>query len=236
MWIPGPGHAFPEFKFTQGQSGNGRNVLIGNCAAGTIGRKNYASGWCSFVRGAQMKQGIVTLIDPMEGQKGLLCDVYIYNNSSEPEQTVLLKSFQPTAVGNAVAVACMPRNSRFLYHGINGIPLNKWLEDGRKHGTSTKLAAVEDRASRAKRLSDSAMLSSRKQFASPEYDPTVYTPAFKENVLHSPASAFDDPTPLKPVPLTKRFMEVTPKTVLSRPLVARNRGDGSTHHPYTTVR
>mmetsp|Transcript_16932 Transcript_16932/g.41244 ORF Transcript_16932/g.41244 Transcript_16932/m.41244 type:complete len:560 (-) Transcript_16932:144-1823(-) len=233
MWIPGPGHEFPQFKFTQGQNGNGRNVLIGNCAAGTIGRKNYASGWCSFVRSAQMKQGIVTLIDPMEGQKGLLCDVYIYNNSSEPEQTVLLKSFQPTAVGNALAVACMPRNSRFLYHGINSIPMNKWLEDGRKHGTSSKLGGVEDRSSRAARLSDSSMLSTKKPFTSPEFNP-AYTPAFKENVLHTPASAFDDPTPLKPVPLTKRFMEVTPKTVRQRPLEARNHR--SNRHPYTTIR
>ncbi|KAL3944450.1 MAG: hypothetical protein SGBAC_001478 [Bacillariaceae sp.] len=233
MWIPGPGHEFPQFKFTQGQNGNGRNVLIGNCAAGTTGRKNYASGWCSFVRSAQMKQGIVTLIDPMEGQKGLLCDVYIFNNSSEPDQTVLLKSFQPTAVGNALAVACMPRNSRFLYHGINGIPMNKWLEDGRKHGTSSKLAGIEDQSTRAARLSDSSMLSTKKPFASPQFNP-AYTPAFKENVLHTPGSAFDDPTPLKPVPLTARFMEVTPKTVRPRPLEARN--NRSTRHPYTTLR
>ncbi|CAJ1933557.1 unnamed protein product [Cylindrotheca closterium] len=238
MWIPGPGHEFPQFKFTQGQNGNGRNVLIGNCAAGTIGRKNYASGWCSFVRSAQMKQGIVTLIDPMEGQKGLLCDVYIYNSSSDRDQTVLLKSFQPTAVGNALAVACMPRNSRFLYHGINGIPMNKWLEDGRKHGTSSKLEGTEDRSTRAARLSDSSMLSTKKPlFASPEFNPP-YTPAFKENVLHTPATAFDDPTPLKPIPLTARFMEPTPKTERQRPrpLLEVRSHKSSQPHPYTTMR
>jgi hypothetical protein len=138
MWIPGNGKELPDFKFTQGRNSNGRNVLIGNCAAGKQGRQNYASGWCSFVRAAQHFNGIVTLVDPLEGHKGLLVDVYIYNDCNA-EETVLFRPFIPTPVGNALAVACMPRNSRFPYLGISGIPMNKWLEDGRKFGTSTKL-------------------------------------------------------------------------------------------------
>lgn len=205
MWIPGPGHSLPDFKFTQGQNGNGRNVLIGNCAAGTVGRKNYASGWCSFIRSAQLKNGIVTLVDPMEGHKGLLVDVYVYNSPNEKDETVLLQAFRPAPVGNALAVACMPRNSRFLFLGISGIPLNKWLEDGRKHGTSTKLRGNDNTT--VSLIAESPALTRRRTVSTPGPDNKVYTPSFKENYLHTPAKAFDDPTPVKPTPLEEVFEE-----------------------------
>jgi hypothetical protein len=219
MWIPGAGHALPDFKFTQGQNGNGRNVLIGNCAAGTLGRKNYASGWCSFIRSAQLKNGIVTLVDPMEGQKGLLVDVYIYNDSAEKEETVLLQAFRPTPVGSALAAACMPRNSRFLYLGISGIPLNKWLEDGRKHGTSSKLQGHDN--STVSLIAESPALPGRRQFGTPGPSNKPYSPAFKENYLHTPAEAFDDPTPVKPTPLGEIF-EGHARSQTRRPLQELN--------------
>jgi hypothetical protein len=220
MWIPGPGHALPDFKFTQGQNGNGKNVLIGNCAAGTLGRKNYASGWCSFIRSAQLKNGIVTLVDPMEGHKGLLVDVYIYNDCAEKEETVLLQAFHPTPVGNALAAACMPRNSRFLYLGISGIPLNKWLEDGRKHGTSSKLQGHDN--STVSLIAESPALTKRRQFETPGTSNKPYSPAFKENYLHTPARAFDDPTPVKPTPLGEIFEGHARSSQTRRPLQESN--------------
>eukprot|EP00980_Cylindrotheca_fusiformis_P003691 scaffold818_cov136-Cylindrotheca_fusiformis.AAC.57 len=152
----------------------------------------------------------------MEGHKGLLVDVYIYNDTKrETEETVLLEAFRPTAVGNALAVACVPRNSNFLYLGISGIPLNKWLEDGRKHGTSTKLRGNDNITNSL--IAESPAMTRRNLSTETPEESQVYTPAFKENYLRTPAKAFDDPTPMKPTPLEDVFEEQALDTTPRRP-------------------
>ena len=140
MWVAGEGYTMPEFKFTPS---NCRTVVIGNCSAGVIGRKNYCSGWCSFLRTAQLMNGWVTLWDPST-TKGLAVDVYIYHDDSSsllPQTVQLDAGGTPVNVGNASAVACLPKNSRF-HGGINGIPMNKWMEDGRSKGASSMIKKI----------------------------------------------------------------------------------------------
>ena len=50
MWYPTGSSQIKGFKFLQN---HGKSELIGNCAAGVTGRKNYYSGWCQFVRQAR---------------------------------------------------------------------------------------------------------------------------------------------------------------------------------------
>ena len=76
-WVPGPGKKIQGFKVTQN---SGRSDLIGNCAGGVSGRKNYCSGWCQFVRSAKALNGTLTLLE--ETGTGLPVDVYFYFNGS----------------------------------------------------------------------------------------------------------------------------------------------------------
>ena len=163
MWVPGDGHTLPAFKFNPS---NSRTVVIGNCSAGVIGRKNYASGWCSFLRSAQLMDGCVTVWDPSI-TKGLAVDVYIYQDEKKcpSQQTVHLETGVPTSVSNALAVACMPKNARF-YKGINGIPMNKWLEDGRTNGTSSKFKNASGNKSFRFSPESTSSTSSRRAFGS----------------------------------------------------------------------
>ena len=137
MWTPGKGKELPPFKFNQN---HGKTVLIGNCAAGVGGRKNYASGWCSFIRSARLLNGEVALWDPTG--KGLLVDVYVYNDDPN-NQTVKLQQGIPIKVGKCLAVACMPKNASF-YEGIKGVPLRNWMEDGNRNGCSSEFKSGDD--------------------------------------------------------------------------------------------
>jgi len=134
MWVPGKGKKLPDFKYRQN---SGRVILISNCSAGVQGRKNYASGWCSFVRSARLLNGDITLWNPNRC-KGLLVDVYVYNDDKcRNKQTVKLQTGVARKIrDDSLAVACVPQNTRF-YKGMV-IGLHKWLADGNTHGASSK--------------------------------------------------------------------------------------------------
>jgi hypothetical protein len=124
------------FKFKRNL---GKNVLIGNCSAGVQGRKNYCSGWCQFVRSAQVMDASVMLWDPLAGNKGMAVDVYMYYNDSRPtHQTQRLKPGIAYTTEKLLAVACIPKNTPF-FEGM-AVDLLKWLADGSSYGYSSKMA------------------------------------------------------------------------------------------------
>eukprot|EP00536_Pseudo-nitzschia_multiseries_P000217 jgi/Psemu1/178096/e_gw1.3.46.1 len=134
-WIPGPGKKIAGFKFKRNV---GRNVLIGNCAAGVQGRKNYSSGWCQFVRSAKVMGGEVRLWDPEVGQKGLRVDIWFYRNDNRQHyQTVRMKQGVAYTTDNLLAVACLPKDTPF-YENMT-VDLVIWLNEASKHGYSTKI-------------------------------------------------------------------------------------------------
>jgi len=54
FYCAGAGHAIQGFKFKRNF---GRAELIGNCASGVTGRKNFYSGWCQFIKAARSVNG-----------------------------------------------------------------------------------------------------------------------------------------------------------------------------------
>lgn len=134
-WIPGSGKKIAGFKFKRNI---GRNALIGNCAAGVQGRKNYSSGWCQFVRSAKGMGGEVILWNPVAGQKGLNVDVWLYNDDNrQHHQTVRMEEGISYTTNKLLAVACLPKGTSFFED--MKIDLLLWLQEGSKHGYSTKM-------------------------------------------------------------------------------------------------
>jgi hypothetical protein len=134
-WTAGDSKKIAAFKFKRNA---GRNVLIGNCSAGVVGRKNYCSGWCQFVKSAYILQGDVTIYDVPTGLKAMPVDVYLYYDDNRPGyQSVKLTPGKPATTKNLLAVACIPRNTAF-YENMTA-PLLKWLQDGNNHGYSSKI-------------------------------------------------------------------------------------------------
>jgi hypothetical protein len=132
MWTPGPGHKITGFKFKQNL---GKSVLIGSCASGVQGRKNYCSGWCQFVRAAMILDGTVTLWDPVS--KGLKVDVWIYRDKADAaNQSVKLPQGVPIKIGNIAGIACIPKHTPF-YDGM-GVDILKWLADAGNVGASSR--------------------------------------------------------------------------------------------------
>jgi hypothetical protein len=124
------------FKFKRNL---GKNVLIGNCSAGVQGRKNYCSGWCQFVRSAFVMDAEVMLWDPLQGNKGMPVDVYLYYNDSRPtHQTQRMQEGVTYTTEKLLAVSCIPKNTPF-YEGM-AVDLLKWLGDGNSFGYSSKMA------------------------------------------------------------------------------------------------
>jgi hypothetical protein len=131
-WTPGGGKKIAGFKFKQNL---GKSVLIGNCAAGVQGRKNYSSGWCQFIRSARVMHGEVMLWNPVA--KGLMVDVYLYMDDNRPmNQTYKLKQGVVVDVQKPLAVACIPKGTSF--YGSMTVDIFKWLADGSTYGASSK--------------------------------------------------------------------------------------------------
>jgi hypothetical protein len=131
-WTPGGGKKIAGFKFKQNL---GKSVLIGNCAAGVQGRKNYSSGWCQFIRSARVMHGEVMLWNPVA--KGLMVDVYLYTDDNRPmHQTYKLKQGVVVDVQKPLAVACIPKGTSF--YGSMTVDIFKWLADGSNYGASIK--------------------------------------------------------------------------------------------------
>lgn len=134
-WTAGSSNKIAPFKFKRNA---GRNVLIGSCAAGVQGRKNYCSGWCQFVKSAKILKGDVTIYDVPSGLKAMPVDVYLYYDDNRPgHQSVKLLPGKPYTTDNLLAVACIPKNTQF-YENMT-VDLLKWLQDGNNHGYSSKL-------------------------------------------------------------------------------------------------
>lgn len=110
FWSPSPKHTIQGFKFKRNM---GRSELIGNCAAGVTGRKNYYSGWCQFIRAAKALHGTVTVFPRLE-KEGLDVDIYAYFKPPfevDGRQTIPLEENVPFQLSYISAVACLPRHS-----------------------------------------------------------------------------------------------------------------------------
>ena len=126
-WSAGAGKKIAGFKFKRNA---GRQVLIGNCSAGVLGRRNYCNGFCQFVKQAKLMLGDVTLYDVPTGFKAMPVDVYLYYDDNRPGyQTVKLEPGESYTTENCVAVGCLPKNTPF--YETETVDLLKWL-----HGKS----------------------------------------------------------------------------------------------------
>mmetsp|Transcript_30946 Transcript_30946/g.64909 ORF Transcript_30946/g.64909 Transcript_30946/m.64909 type:complete len:257 (+) Transcript_30946:449-1219(+) len=133
-WTAGSGKKIAGFKFKRNA---GRNVLIGNCSAGVLGRKNYCNGFCQFVKQAKLMNGDVTLYDIPSGFKAMPVDVYLYYDDNRPgHQTVKLLPGESFTTENVVAVGCLPKNTPF--YETETVDLLKWLHDAESQGYSSR--------------------------------------------------------------------------------------------------
>jgi hypothetical protein len=136
FFAPGPETKIPAFKF---KSNQGRSEIIGNCASGVAGRKNYYSGWCQFVRAAKSMQGTLWMYPRGKGQSGLDVDVYLYHQkpASGGQQTTKLSYHKEYDVSHVSAVACLPKHSEF-FDGLT-MDLTRWVEEGSKVGATIQI-------------------------------------------------------------------------------------------------
>lgn len=133
-WTAGAGKKIAGFKFKRNA---GRNVLIGNCSAGVLGRKNYCNGFCQFVKQAKLMNGDVTLYDIPTGFKAMPVDVYLYYDDNRPgHQTVKLVPGKSFTTENVVAVATLPKSTPF--YESETVDLFKWLHDAEVQGYSSR--------------------------------------------------------------------------------------------------
>jgi Immune Mapped Protein 2 (IMP2) N-terminal domain len=136
FYSPGPGQKIPGFKFTSNQ---GRAELIGNCSGGVVGRKNYYSGWCQFVRAAKAMQGNLRIYPRYDGQPGLDVDLYTYAKNPQPGlyQTEKIQVNTMWPMENFDAVACLPKHAEF-FEGLT-MDLTRWVEEGSKIGATIQV-------------------------------------------------------------------------------------------------
>ena len=133
-WSAGAGKKIAGFKFKRNA---GRQVLIGNCSAGVLGRKNYCNGFCQFVKQAKLMLGDVTLYDVPTGFKAMPVDVYLYYDDNRPgHQTVKLEPGESYTTENCVAVGCLPKNTPF--YETETVDLLKWLHGKSKYDCKTR--------------------------------------------------------------------------------------------------
>jgi len=138
MWTPGVNSRIQGFKFTQN---HGRVDLIGNCASGVSGRKNFYSGCCQFLKYAHAMEGSIIFFDYVKGvTAGLPIDMYIYFDTKN--QTRLLQSGQKydLAINNErklMAVACLPKLSKFYNHQMS-VDINKWMTEAATLGAASR--------------------------------------------------------------------------------------------------
>lgn len=135
FWSPGPGQKIQGFKFKQNL---GRSELIGNCAAGVAGRKNYYSGWCQFVRAARALGGCVVIIshgddeeedgDENEFMYGLPVDIHVYYEEVRDGcNSHKLEVNKPFDVSEIDAVACVPKHSD-AFEGLSKVDMTIWAQ------------------------------------------------------------------------------------------------------------
>jgi len=133
-WSAGSGKTIAGFKFKRNA---GRQVLIGNCSAGVLGRKNYCNGFCQFVKQAKLMNGDVILYDVPTGFKAMPVDLYLYYDDNRPGyQTIKLERGQSYTTDNMIAVSCLPKNTPF--YETETVDLLKWLHDAEVQGYSSR--------------------------------------------------------------------------------------------------
>lgn len=121
FWKPGSGNKIQGFKFKKNL---GRSVLIGNCAAGIAGRKNYYSGWCQYIRLAKAMSGTVRVIPLLGEKEGLDVDIYVYYKAAH--KTIKVPEEVDFDVTHIDAVTCLPKHST-LFDEVANIDLNHWM-------------------------------------------------------------------------------------------------------------
>ena len=131
-WVPVGSKSISGFKFK-----SHGDVVIAGCSGGSHGRKNYFSGWCSFVRTACQMQSELIMWDP--AGKGLNVDVWLYTKDAQPgKQSVKLEPGQPIKTEGVLGVAVLPKKTQF-YDQAMTIPLDKWLGEGFDLGGSVRI-------------------------------------------------------------------------------------------------
>lgn len=139
FYCAGPGKTLQAFKF---KKNFGRADLIGNCASGVAGRKNYYSGWCQFIRAARAVSGPLWMYPRSENQQGLDVDIYVYYKDPEELglgefQTVKLNENEKLDISNIDAVSCLPQYTDF-FEELKKVDLNRWLTEGNTIGASSR--------------------------------------------------------------------------------------------------
>lgn len=140
FYCAGEGHSIRGFKYTKNF---GRADLIGNCASGVSGRKNYYSGWCQFIRAARLLNGPMWIYPRDENSAGLDVDIYVYfkdpelQKGSGGEQSRKLEPDEELNISEIDAVACLPKHADF-FSEIKTMDLPWWLTEANKIGSTSK--------------------------------------------------------------------------------------------------
>jgi len=141
----GNGQVMKEFNFKRNF---GRAELIGNCASGIAGRKNYYSGWCQFIRAARAIKGSIWIHPCAAGQQGLDVDIYVYYRFPDQQTELDLKGKQTIKlieniandVSNIDAVAVLPKFTDFC-DDLKVVDLNRWLTLANAIGATSRFAS-----------------------------------------------------------------------------------------------
>jgi len=140
FYCAGEGHEIRGFKYAKNF---GRADLIGNCASGVSGRKNYYSGWCQFIRAAKLVNGSVWIYPRTENSTGLDVDIYVYHKEPETqqgsggEQSRKLEEGVELNISEIDAVCCLPKYSDF-FSEIKTMDLNWWMLDANTSGATSR--------------------------------------------------------------------------------------------------
>mmetsp|Transcript_6342 Transcript_6342/g.9209 ORF Transcript_6342/g.9209 Transcript_6342/m.9209 type:complete len:295 (+) Transcript_6342:90-974(+) len=138
-----------SFKFTRNF---GRADLIGNCAAGVSGRKNYYSGWCQFAKMARDLDGFMSIYPLTKGKQGLGVDIYVFFKNPEDHgddivkkcgarrQMFRLDENTECYLGNIDAVACLPKHSA-IYDDLRLTNASSWCTEANAVGASIRFSS-----------------------------------------------------------------------------------------------
>ena len=130
-WAPGEGKKIQGFKFKRNQ---GRSELIGGCAGGLAGRKQFYTGWVQFLKLAKNYNGSAVLLPRKNDTQGLDVQLFGYNSEEVIEEFEACTVFE---VASLQGVACLPQGEN-IYQGIQNTNLSYFLTQGAKSGyTST---------------------------------------------------------------------------------------------------
>jgi len=132
FWAAGHGKKIQGFKF----NGGGRQELIKGIAGGEIGKKNYYSGVCQFVKEAKKFKGWVVMNDIVA--KGIDVDVYVYWRDGSRMAKLDFSDGRLQDISDVDAVTVVPRDSDF-YKGVKNIDIGTFLNKGTQKGSCTSL-------------------------------------------------------------------------------------------------